>query len=76
MLLKSAAIEVARLNPNAVLVALHPGTVASALSAPFRGLEIGRSPMQSASELLRVIDSLKSTDTGSFVAYSGERLAW
>jgi NAD(P)-dependent dehydrogenase (short-subunit alcohol dehydrogenase family) len=33
MLVKTASIEVARTHPQAVLVALHPGTVNSALSA-------------------------------------------
>jgi NAD(P)-dependent dehydrogenase (short-subunit alcohol dehydrogenase family) len=42
MLVKTAAIEVARTHPQALLVALQPGTVNSALSAPFNGAEIGR----------------------------------
>jgi len=40
-LVTTAAIEVARTHPQAVLVALHPGTVNSALSVPFNGAEIG-----------------------------------
>ena len=76
MLLKTAAIEVARSHPRATLVALHPGTVDSALSAPFNGAAIGRSPMDAATDLLRVLDSLRPEDTGSFYAYSGERLPW
>ena len=76
MLLKTAAIEVARSHPRATLVALHPGTVDSALSAPFNGAAIGRSPMDAAADLLRVLDSLRPEDTGSFYAYSGERLPW
>jgi NAD(P)-dependent dehydrogenase (short-subunit alcohol dehydrogenase family) len=76
MLLKTAAIEVKRSNPNAVLVALHPGTVNSHLSQPFRGAEIGRSPLDAAGDMLRVIDSLASGDTGRFVSYKGEALSW
>ena len=37
MLVKTAAIELRRTHPGAVLAALHPGTVKSALSKPFRG---------------------------------------
>ena len=44
MLLKTAAIELRRTHPGAVLAALHPGTVRSALSRPFRGDEIGHEP--------------------------------
>lgn len=76
MFLKTAAIEVQRSQPNAVLVALHPGTVDSALSGPFRGAQIGRAPADVAADLLRVVDGLTVADTGGFVTYAGERLPW
>jgi NAD(P)-dependent dehydrogenase (short-subunit alcohol dehydrogenase family) len=76
MVLKSAAIELKRSHPGAVLAALHPGTVSSALSRPFRGEEIGREPAQAAAEMLAVLDGLQAEDSGAFVAYSGERLPW
>jgi NAD(P)-dependent dehydrogenase (short-subunit alcohol dehydrogenase family) len=76
MLIKTAAIELRRSQPQAVLVALHPGTVSSALSAPFRGAEIGRPPDVAANEMLAVLDGLTPTDTGQFISYSGERLPW
>jgi len=76
MLLKTAAIEMRRTHPGAVLAALHPGTVRSALSRPFRGDQIGREPAQAAAELLAVLDGLQAEDSGAFVAYSGERLPW
>jgi len=76
MLLKTAAIELRRTHPGAVLAALHPGTVRSALSRPFRGEEIGREPVQAAAELLAVLDGLQAEDSGAFVAHSGERLPW
>jgi NAD(P)-dependent dehydrogenase (short-subunit alcohol dehydrogenase family) len=76
MLLKTAAIEVKRSNPNAVLVALHPGTVNSQLSQPFRGAEIGRSPLDAAGNMLQLIDSLAAGDTGRFMAYDGQSLPW
>jgi hypothetical protein len=58
MLVKTAAIEAARTHPQAVLVALHPGTVNSALSAPFNGAEIGRPAADAAGDMLRVLDGL------------------
>ena len=76
MLIKTAAIEVRRSQPNAVLLALHPGTVNSALSHPFRGADIGRPAADAARDLLRVIDSLEPDASGGFYAYSGERLPW
>ena len=76
MLLKTAAIEVKRSKPQAVLVSLHPGTVNSKLSQPFRGEEIGRPASDTAQDLLKVIDKLTPADTGGFYAYDGQRLPW
>jgi NAD(P)-dependent dehydrogenase (short-subunit alcohol dehydrogenase family) len=76
MLVKTAAIELRRSHPGALLVALHPGTVSTALSAPFRGAEIGRPAATAAAELLGVIDSRGPHDSGGFFSYSGETLPW
>lgn len=76
MVLKNAAIELQRSNPGAVLAALHPGTVRSPLSRPFRGDQIGRDPALAATEMLDALDALRPEDSGSFVAYNGERLPW
>jgi NAD(P)-dependent dehydrogenase (short-subunit alcohol dehydrogenase family) len=76
MLVKTAAIELRRTNPAAVVVALHPGTVTSALSQPFRGAESGRPAAAAAADLLAVIDELQPADSGQFRSYSGERLPW
>ncbi|WP_310385740.1 SDR family NAD(P)-dependent oxidoreductase [Roseateles sp.] len=76
MLIKTAAIELRRSQAQTVLVALHPGTVSSALSAPFRGAEIGRPADVAAAEMLSVLDGLTPADSGQFLSYSGERLPW
>ncbi len=76
MLLKTAAIELRRMHPGVVVVALHPGTVRSALSRPFRGDAIGRAPDEAASEMLAALDALRAEDSGAFVAYDGQRIAW
>lgn len=76
MLLKTAAIELKRSKPKAVLVSLHPGTVNTGLSKPFKGEQIGRPALLAAQEMLAVLDGLSAADTGSFVAYDGERLPW
>lgn len=76
MMIKTAAIEIKRTQPNAVVIAMHPGTVNSALSRPFRGEQIGRPPAQAAVEMLEVIDSLQAEDSASFISYKGERLPW
>ena len=76
MLVKTAAIEVARTQPQAVIVAMHPGTVTSALSAPFGGQSKGRSADLAAREMLAVVDALQPQKTGQFVAYDGSVLPW
>ena len=76
MLVKTAAIEVKRRNPNAVLLALHPGTVASRLSAPFNGARVGKAASSAASDLLNVMDRSGPDDSGGFFSYSAEALPW
>jgi hypothetical protein len=76
MLIKTAAIEFGRTMPNTALVALHPGTVNSRLSKPFKGEQIGRPPADAASDMLQVLLSLTKEDSGIFISYAGERLPW
>ncbi|MFN3771379.1 MAG: SDR family NAD(P)-dependent oxidoreductase [Ectopseudomonas guguanensis] len=76
MLIRTAAIELARSKPRARLLALHPGTVISPLSQPFRGAAAARPAEQAAAEMLRVIDSLGPEHSGSFHAYDGQQLPW
>jgi NAD(P)-dependent dehydrogenase (short-subunit alcohol dehydrogenase family) len=76
MIIKTASIELARTHPNSVAAALHPGTVKSQLSAPFRGEQIGRPASDSAQELLHVLDDLTPAESGGFWAYDGQRLPW
>jgi NAD(P)-dependent dehydrogenase (short-subunit alcohol dehydrogenase family) len=76
MLIKTAAIEFGRTKPNTALIALHPGTVNSRLSQPFKGQQIGRPPLDAAQDMLNVLLSLNKEDSGTFVSYSGERLPW
>lgn len=76
MLIKTAAIEFGRIKPNAALVALHPGTVNSRLSKPFKGEQIGRPALDAVSDLFKVIESIEKQDSGRFLSYSGEKLPW
>lgn len=76
MLVKTTSIEWGRTKPNTALIAMHPGTVSSRLSKPFRGEQIGRPATQAATEMFNVIENLKKEDSGSFISYSGEKLPW
>jgi NAD(P)-dependent dehydrogenase (short-subunit alcohol dehydrogenase family) len=76
-LVKTAAIELKRRNPQALCVALHPGTVDTALSEPFAkaGLKL-RPPDVAATELLTVLAALEPAQTGALVDYQGKVLPW
>ena len=76
--IKTVAIELARTHPNIILAGLHPGTVATDLSAPFqRNVAPDRlfTPAQSAAHLLDVIDGLMPTDSGGCLDFAGKRIA-
>lgn len=75
MILRNFAIELGRSHPQAVITALHPGTVATPLSAPFTGANAGRTlfaPHEAAAHLLAVIDRLSPTDSGRLFAWDGQ----
>lgn len=74
---RTAAIELARTRPQAICVALHPGTVDTRMSAVFakQGLDV-RAPDVAAADLLRVIGSLTPEQTGGFFDYKGEPVPW
>lgn len=76
MILKTAAIELTRTKPNVALIALHPGTVNSRLSQPFRGQQIGRDPLEAAQDMFQVLEGVVKEDSGSFLTYKGEKLPW
>lgn len=76
MIIKTASIEFARTKPNIALIALHPGTVNSGLSQPFRGQQIGRDPIDAVNDMFNVLANVKIEDSGSFLTYSGEKLPW
>jgi NAD(P)-dependent dehydrogenase (short-subunit alcohol dehydrogenase family) len=75
-ILRCAAIEIARRRPEAVVVALHPGTVRTPLTAAYAGSHPTVSPEVAAANLLAVIARLKPADTGGFFAWDGSRIEW
>ena len=76
-LMRTAAVELGRRQPAALCVALHPGTVATRLSAPFAkaGLDV-QTAEQAADGLLQVIDSLRPGSSGGFFDHRGEAVPW
>jgi NAD(P)-dependent dehydrogenase (short-subunit alcohol dehydrogenase family) len=79
MLLRTIAHEWRMSHRNAAIVALHPGTVASPLSAPF--ITSGykhpvRSPSECAESLLQVLSNLPPEPSGQFYDWQGKIIPW
>lgn len=79
MLVKTASIELHRRNKTASLVAVHPGTTATALSAPFQANVPDhqlQQPDQTANRLAKVAADLTSENTGHLLHWDGSRLPY
>ena len=78
-IVRTAGIELGRRNRNAIVVALHPGTTDTGLSAPFQANvppEKLFSVERTCGYLLDVIDGLSIEDSGGFFAWDGQRIEW
>lgn len=78
-LARSAAIEIARTRPSAIVAVLHPGTVDTQMSRPFQAnVAEGKlfTTERSAGHLLDVLDRLEPADSGGFFDWAGEPIAY
>lgn len=78
-LLRTLALEWQRRLPLACVTLLHPGTTATALSAPFRSAvpqDRLFSPNQAAAHLLAVLERQTPQTSGSFLAWDGQPIPW
>ena len=73
----TASIELQRTRPQAICVALHPGTVDTGLTAGFAksGLEV-QTPTAAAGRIIDVIDALRASDSGQFFDQRGASIPW
>jgi NAD(P)-dependent dehydrogenase (short-subunit alcohol dehydrogenase family) len=79
MFIRTSAIEYKRTCPQAILVALHPGTTDTRLSLPFqRNVPPEKlfSVDRTVSQLMLVIEGLSISDSGEFFAWDSSRLPW
>jgi NAD(P)-dependent dehydrogenase (short-subunit alcohol dehydrogenase family) len=77
MIIRSAAIELARSRPESICVGLHPGTVDTSLSKPFQGRVAADrlfSPRRAACHLLDVMQGLSPQDSGRCFAWDGQEI--
>jgi NAD(P)-dependent dehydrogenase (short-subunit alcohol dehydrogenase family) len=74
-LLQTAAIELHRQRPLAIVAALQPGTVKSALSQAFVG-DHATEPQDAVQGLLAVLDALQPTGRAHFADHAGLPIPW
>ena len=79
MILRTASIEMQRRFKESCVIGLHPGTVETALSEPFRSNvkdEKLFSPSYAAECLLNVINNVSPEHSGKIFAWDGEEIPY
>lgn len=77
MVIRTFSVELARTNRQALFIGLHPGTVETDLSQPFRGgVPEGKlfTPQRSVSGMLAVMDDADTTASGRIFDYAGDEI--
>ncbi|TWX64764.1 SDR family NAD(P)-dependent oxidoreductase [Colwellia demingiae] len=79
MMLKTAAIEVARRDKNIKLIAFHPGTTDTPLSKPFQK-NVPENKLFTcdfvASQLLTIVENSSYDQTASYLDWQGKSINW
>ncbi|MBY6207004.1 MULTISPECIES: SDR family NAD(P)-dependent oxidoreductase [Halomonas] len=79
MLMKTAAIELKRLNPQSCVLSFHPGTTDTELSRPFQArVPEGKlfSPEFVADAILQVVEQHGPDDSGGFYDWANTSIDW
>lgn len=75
-IVRCAAVELKRTRPEAIALALHPGTIDTALTRPYAGGRITATPAECAENLLRLCAVATPDMSGRFFAYDGAEIEW
>ena len=75
-LIHTAAIEIARSHPQAVVVCLHPGTVATRFTARYQASHPTIPPEEAAARLIATLDALTPAQSGGFYDNRGAVIRW
>ena len=79
MLMKTASIELTRLNKQSIVLCLHPGTTDTSLSKPFQARVPSGKLFTAdfvAKQLIDVMAKRSPEETGSFWDWAGESIEW
>lgn len=72
----TTAIELARSHPQAICVALHPGTVRTDFTRRYLGRHPAVAPAEAAGNLLSVLAGLTPAESGGFFDWAGKPVPW
>jgi NAD(P)-dependent dehydrogenase (short-subunit alcohol dehydrogenase family) len=75
-IVRGVAIELGRTHPEAVVAALHPGTVDTRFTRGFTTAQGKLAPDEAAGRLLAVLDGLTPDRTGRFWDHAGDEVPW
>ncbi len=75
-IVRCAAIEIGRTKKNAVIVALHPGTIKTPLTEKYAKGRYTASAEACAQNLLCVLSVLTAENSGGFFDYTGKEITW
>ncbi|NDV02197.1 SDR family NAD(P)-dependent oxidoreductase [Pseudoroseicyclus tamaricis] len=73
-IIRGAAIELARTHPQAVVAALHPGTVETPFTEGYPRDKLP--PAEAARRLWAVLEGLPADESGGFFDHRGARVPW
>lgn len=71
-----AAVELGRSHRDAIVAALHPGTVATPFTEGYDPRHGKVAPEEAARNLCDVMERLRDDQSGGFFDYSGEAIPW
>ena len=76
-LVKCYSIELNRKNKESICVSIHPGTVDTNLSKPFKknGLNV-RDPIEAAYDIINVLKEIDLSHNGKLIDYKGKEIAF
>lgn len=74
--IRTAAIEATRRNPDSIVVALHPGTVETPLTQKYLGRHPAVTPTDAAQKMIQVLQNLRPKDTGGFYDTASKTIPW
>ncbi len=75
-IVRTASIEMKRTHKEAIIVCLHPGTVATKFTEKYLGRHPAVPPAEAAANLSRVIAGLSASDSGCFFDWAGKEVPW